>query len=565
MLILGINPGSHDSAACLVVDGVIKAAAEEERFTRRKHALGEMPWNATLYCLAQVGADLQDVDYIGTCWGGPDQPANSVRFYDERHVQKHAGYYREQLFPKSYFGKAQLPPMVHVSHHLAHAASAYRCSPFNDAAVLVVDGQGEDASTTIAYGQNGKIQFLAQFGISHSLGYFYQAVTDYLGLGWLGGEGKTMGLAAYGEARFDFPEFSLLDDGYSIETPQPDNENPTQSMLNFWRVYLEAKFGKRPTTRHLPQGLPHNMGFRAFTRTEYDIAASAQAQLELVLIHLAKLALRWTSSDNLVLSGGVALNCAANGRIERETGANVFIFPAAGDAGAAVGAALELSAEVGEQAQQAFNHPFLGPDFSDEDVEKIIRQSKASYSLCSSPALTAAKLIAEGHTVGWFQGRAELGPRALGHRSILADPRSTMMRDQVNSDVKHRELWRPFAPSILREAASELLGDDIDSPFMLKAVPISDSMKERVAGIVHVDGTVRPQTVKNSSDPLYHSLIKECYRLLGVPAILNTSFNDESEPIVCTPRDALRTYWSTGIDCLMIGNFLIGPKMTSIK
>ena len=555
MLILGINPGSHDSAACVVSDGVVVAAVEEERFTRRKHAMGEMPWNATRYCLGQAEVTLDDIDYVAICWAGPGQPENSVRFFDEAHVQKHEGFYRNKLFPKSYFGTSSLPPMVHVSHHLAHAASAYRCSPFEEAAVLVVDGQGESVSTSIAHGHDGRIKFISQFGIQHSLGYFYQAVTDYLGLGSLSGEGKTMALAAYGDARFDFPEFSLLNDGYSVAAPEPANEDATRAMLEFWQFRLRARFG----THRIPPRTDDRSRpcFLEFGTPEWDIAASSQAQLEHVLIHLASLALRWTSSKNLVLSGGVALNCAANGKIAKATGAELFIFPAAGDAGAAVGAAIEVSAELGAKAARPFRHPFLGPSFTTDAIERILGEEQVPYTVCSDKEV--AELIAAGHTVGWFQGRAELGPRALGHRSILADPRSATIRDHVNA-VKRRERWRPFAPSVTKEAATELLGRDVISPYMLLAVPVLAAQQERIAAAVHVDGTARPQTVDAVEEPLYHGLLEACRRLIGVAAVLNTSFNDESEPMVCTPREALRTYLSTGLDYLIMGPFAVGPK-----
>jgi len=561
MIVLGINPGSHDSAACVVRDGLVIAAVEEERFTRRKHALDEMPWNASLYCLAQAGISLEDVDYIAICWAGPDQPENSIRFYDEAHVLRHEGYYRRKLFPKSYFGDGRLPSMAHVSHHLAHAACAYRCSPFDDAAVLVVDGQGESVSTSIAYGHGGQIQFITQFGVKDSLGYFYQAVSEYLGFGWIGGEGKTMGLAAYGEACFNFPEFSLLHDGYSATVPEPGSENPTRAMLKFWQSRLEDRFGQRRVmARVYDPVLGRCRNTQEFSNLEKNVAASAQSQLEQVLLHLAELALRCTTSKNLALSGGVALNCSANGKVAQALRAEPFIFPAAGDAGAAIGAALEVSAELGIQAERAFRSPFLGPDFAVDAIEKTLKNSQVSYSICADPAAKAAELIATGCSVGWFQGRTELGPRALGHRSILADPRSPAIRDHVNASIKHREYWRPFAPSIAKEEAGELLGADVDSPYMLLAVPVPDAQQQRIRGTVHVDGTTRPQTVVKAEDPLYHAVIERYCQITGVPAVLNTSFNDEAEPIVCAPRDAIRTFWSTGLDYLLIGPFIVGPK-----
>ena len=561
MIILGINPGSHDSAACLVQDGVLIAAAEEERFTRRKFALGEMPFNASLYCLSQAEISLEDIDCIAICWAGPDQPENSVRFYDRTFIHQHNSYYRNKLFPESYFGKVHLPPIAHVSHHLAHAACAYRCSPFNDAAVLVIDGQGENFSTSIVHGYNDQLEFLTQFKIKDSLGYFYQAVSDFLGFGWLGGEGKTMGLSAYGEACYDFPKITLQNDGYNIDMPDPSLENPTKDMLRYWRNYLENRFGSphfqsrkyNPTYGNCRKTIE-------FTNKEKNIAASAQKKLEEVLLHLARLALQFTHSENIVLSGGVTLNCSANGKILQTFNCEPFIFPASGDAGAAVGAALEVSSIMGIQASQPFNSPYLGPEFSCEATEIVLKRCGIPYSFCSNPSKKAAELIADGKSIGWFQGRMEIGPRALGHRSILADPRYTFIRDQVNASVKHREIWRPFAPSILKESSAKYFGKDINLPYMLLTVPIPTNQQHSIKGIVHVDGTTRPQTITQLGTPLYFDLIKNYLQLTNIPAVLNTSFNDETEPIVCTPRDALRTFWSTGLDCLFLNSFMIGPK-----
>ena len=320
MYILGINPGSHESSACLLEDGAIIAAAEEERFTRLKHATNQMPWYAVQFCLKQAGVELADVDYVATCWNSPYQSENSVHICTPKEIEKHIDYYHGQLFPTSHFGHVELPTIAHVSHHLAHAAAVYRTSPLDEGALLVVDGQGDTVSTTLAHCVDQEINILTQFDISQSLGFFYQAVTFYLGLGWYGGEGKTMGLAAYGVPTYDFPEITLTDEGYKVESPIPKQKQAANEMISFWLGQLERQFGNR---RHAKRIYDLSVGRiekkLKLGNSERNLAASAQAKLEQVLVHLAQIALNLSHSTNLMFGGGVALNCSANDRLLRDT------------------------------------------------------------------------------------------------------------------------------------------------------------------------------------------------------------------------------------------------------
>jgi len=561
MYILGINPGSHESSACLLRKGELIAAAEEERFTRLKHATNQMPWYATQFCLRQAGIELADVDYVATCWNSPYQVENSVHICTPREVENHVGYYRGKLFPDSHFGHARLPAIAHISHHLAHASAAYRTSQFDEAALLVMDGQGDTVSTTVAHCADNEINILTQFDISQSLGFFYQAVTSYLGLGWYGGEGKTMGLAGHGLPAYDFPEITLTDDGYRVEAPVPTQKDAANEMMSFWLGQLEKRLGSgRKGRQRYNLAVGRRETSLELGDFEKNVAASAQAKLEHVVIHLARLALTLSQSANLLLGGGVALNCSVNEKLLRHTSAKeLFIFPACGDSGAAVGAALELAHHLGESSRVSFDTPFLGPEFSDSSVAELLNEYGIRYRECCDPAQTAAEQLVDNQVVAWFQGRMELGPRALGHRSILANSATTTTRDWVNRYVKGRESWRPLAPALLEEDTAILFGEHFASPYMLRAVPVPEETQARIAGTIHVDGTARLQTVTKESAPLFYELIAVFGANSGTPAVLNTSFNHK-EPIVCSPHDAIRTYFSTAIDVLILNKFVVDAK-----
>jgi len=566
MYILGINPGSHESSACLLENGMIIAVAEEERFTRLKHAINQMPCYAIQYCLEEGGIELSDVDYVATCWNVPHQSENSVQIETPEDNERFERRWRK-VFPISHFGNSKLPTIFHVSHHLSHAAAVYRTSPFEEGALLIVDGQGDTVSTTLAHCANNNINILTQFDISQSLGFFYQAVTYYLGFGWLGSEGKTMGLAPYGTVMYDFPEITLTGDGYHIDAPKPWRRDTVDEMLSFWYRRLEEQFGnpkQLKQTYDLATGRQRkSLELGTF---EKNLAASAQAKLEQVLVHLAQIALRVSNSTNLMFSGGVALNCSVNEKLLRETSAKeLFLFPACGDAGAAVGAALELAHYLGVSSKTSFEAPFLGPAFNDASVVKVLNEYSIPYSECHNPAQKAAEFLFDNQIVAWFQGRMEIGPRALGHRSILANPQTSQTRDRVNQYAKRRELWRPLAPVLRKEDTSSCLGEDIASPYMLRAISVPQETQVRIPATIHIDGTARLQTVVEKTDPLFYELISTFATNSNIPAVLNTSFNDDAEPIVCSPHDAIRTFISTGIDVLIINNYVIKIKRSQKK
>jgi len=565
MYILGINPGSHESSACLLENSLVISMAEEERFTRLKHATDQMPWHAIQYCLKQAGIELADVDYVATCWNSPYQSENTIHICTASEIEKHINYYRGQLFPASHFGRTKLPTVAHISHHLAHIAAVYRTSPFDEGAILIVDGQGDTVSTTLAHCVDRKISILSQYDISQSLGFFYQAVTNYLGFGWYGSEGMTMGLAPYGTPVYDFPEINLTSEGYRIESIKPDSKSGAKQLISYWLGQLERRFGdSRRAKRSYNLATGRIDKVLEIGEFEKNLAASAQAKIESVLVHLAQIALDRSGSTNLMLGGGVALNCSANEKLLKGTLAKELVFfPACGDSGAAIGAALELAHHLGVSSKALFSSPFLGPAFGNASVVEVLNEYGIQYQECDDPAHTAAERLADNQIVGWFQGRMEIGPRALGHRSILANPATTQTRDRVNRYVKRREPWRPFAPALLEAGTIPLLGTHTASPYMLRAITVPVETQSLIPGTIHVDGTARLQTVTVESDPLFCALISNLHAISAIPAVLNTSFNDENEPIVCSPHDAIKTYFSTGIDVLIINNLIIDAKQVN--
>jgi len=571
MYILGVNAiGHHDASACLLKDGQIIAFAEEERFTRSKHALQQYPIHAIQFCLNRAGIILDEVDYIATPWieeenaftasAGPVSDITfSLRFNKDAHQLPS---FVDKVFQRKYFSFTKLPPIVHVSHHLAHAASAYRCTPFEEAAILVVDGEGDRVSTTMAYGRGNEIHLIDQFPTLYSLGQMYACITNFIGLGDMA-EGKTMGLAAYGNHTETLDIITRSDQGYAIELKvDKDIWNPREVdwlvIIDAWMKYFGRRFGapNLPTTKY------DSKTCRFLKTTEFpqrykDIAASVQKELEDLMIHLSKILLKKTGSRNLVLAGGVALNCSANGKLaqflELE---NIFIQPISSDAGAPLGACLELYAHLGHTTRADFASTAFGPDYSNDYIRQQLDTLGITYTGCEDIGRTTAELLEQGKTIGWFQGAMEAGPRALGHRSILANPATIKMRDHLNH-IKGREMWRPLGPSLREENMASMFGTTRPSPFMILAYPVKDEMQGKVPAVVHVDGSARPQTISRQVEPLYWHMLNEFEKRTGLPCLINTSFNASHEPIVCTPQDALRTFYSTSLDVLAIGAFSV--------
>jgi carbamoyltransferase len=589
MYILGISAYYHDSAACLVRDGEIVAAAQEERFTRRKHDQ-DFPANAVEFCLKRAGIKGSDLDFVAFY----DKPLLKFERLLETYIDyaprgwrsfmlampvwiKEKLWIREQIGEhcEGYKGK-----VLFTEHHESHAASAFFPSPFESAAVLTMDGVGEWATSSYGHGRGNELHLLKELHFPHSLGLLYSAFTYYTGFKVNSGEYKVMGLAPYGEPRYVREILDTLidlkDDGSLRMNMEYFNFAGGLTMTNdkFDRLFGGA--ARKPESE--------------LTQREMDLARSVQDVTEEAMLRMARHARKETGERNLCLAGGVALNCVGNGRILRERiFDNVWIQPAAGDAGGSLGAALsvwyqyldkprDLATVCGGHAD-GMRGSYLGPEFTADEVRAFLDSVGASYRRVDQSELaeTVAALLAREKVVGWFQGRMEFGPRALGARSILGDPRSPRMQSQMNLKIKFRESFRPFAPSVLRERVHEYFELDCDSPYMLLVAPVREHLRvpmtdaeEKLFGveklnvprsvipaITHVDYSARVQTVRREDNPAYYDLIAAFGRLTGCPVVVNTSFNVRGEPIVCTPEQAYTCFMRTEMDCLVLGDFVL--------
>jgi carbamoyltransferase len=567
--ILGLNAYHGDAAAALVVDGQLVAAAEEERFNRVKHCAG-FPALAAAWCLADAGLKPAALDHVAV---SRDPRANLGRklLRTVRHGTS-ARYLRERLQNAAQvrdvrgalaeaLGVEQIGAKMHnVEHHQAHVASAFFVSPFDDAAILSVDGFGDFASTMLAEGHGNRFEVLDRVTYPHSLGILYTAVTQWLGFPHYGDEGKVMGLAPYGKpvhvdelnrlVSLDGPLFEL---GLDYFTHDDEGVDMTwdEGSPTIGRIYSQALVDLLGPARDPSSPV---------TELYEDVAASLQVVLEEAYLHLCRTLHARTQLPNLCLAGGVALNAVANGRILPETPfEELYIQPAAGDSGTAVGAAYYVwNQELGKPRGFVMDHAYTGPAYGDDEIAAALADAGVQGERLDDDVLfpAVAERIAAGDVVGWFQGRMEFGPRALGHRSIVADPRSDSMKDVLNARIKHREPFRPFAPSILAERTGDWFEQDYPSPFMVLVYKTAADKRERVPAVNHVDDTGRVQAVEADVEPRYHRLISEFERLTGVPILLNTSFN-ENEPIVMTPREALDTFLKTKMDVLVLGNHVV--------
>lgn len=563
MNILGIGGYSHDSAAALIRDGVVVAAVAEERLTRNKHQ-GGPPREAVQACLDIAGVAPDDVEHVVAYM----KPGLRLR---KRMAYRLGTLPRAPHFAAAYMGyeiahnAAYLRDMrslcgpnatLHFAdHHRAHAAASYFTSGFEDSALLTLDYIGEFTSAWMGTGRGSRIDELRRVDYPHSLGVLYSAMTDYLGFARASDEYKVMGLAPYGE-----PEF--LDEFRRIVPETPDGYQIDLSWFRYPYApgsrggYVNGKFIKR-------FGAPRKKDEPIEDRHK-NIAASIQCLLEERVLHLARALHTETGSVNLCLGGGVALNCAMNGRLLRESPfERIAVFPAAGDDGIAVGGALQLHHNLGGAAHsEALQNVRLGPAFDAAASERALESAGLVYTRPADLAGEAAALLADGKIVGWHQDGGEFGPRALGARSILADPTREDMKERVNAKVKFREGFRPFAPSVTVERASDIFEGCAESPFMLFVYPVRAEWRERLPAITHVDGTARVQTVSRDVQPRYHALIEAFGQRSGVPVLLNTSFNVMGEPIVNSPEDAVRCYLACGLDALVVGNFLTVKRDT---
>jgi len=591
LVVLGISGLYHDSAAALIINGDIKAAAQEERFSRKKHD-ARFPEQAIGFCLDQAGITLNDVDL--------------VTFYDkpflkfERLIETYLAYaprgflsfkkaipvwLKEKLFQKSLLTKRlqEFAPgfdwaasLLFAEHHMSHAASAFYPSPFEEAAVLTLDGVGEWATASVAIGRGRELNVIKEIHFPHSLGLLYSAFTYYTGFKVNSGEYKVMGLAPYGTPRY---KDLILD--HLIDLKPDGSFRLDQSYFNYC-TGLTMTSGKF----HKLFGGPPRKAEQQLDQRHMDLAASVQAVTEHVLLIMARTVAKETGMKNLCLAGGVALNCVANGKLIKD-GAfeNIWVQPAAGDAGGALGAALLAYHGYKQQPRTVPKHgdsmkgSYLGPEYSQNDIEARLTQLGATFDVLDDKTLMmeTAKALADEKAVGWFQGRMEFGPRALGGRSILADPRSTKMQKTLNLRVKFRESFRPFAPSVLADHVSDWFDFKHTSPYMLmvanvkdnKCVAMTDDQKalfgidklnvqrSEIPAVTHVDYSARIQSVHAETNPAYHALITEFYKQTGCPLVVNTSFNVRGEPIVCTPEDAFHCFMGTGIELLVIGNCML--------
>ena len=556
MITLGLNyTRMHDSSACLVRDGELLVAVAEERISRVKHD-ARFPHLAINACLefAHLNADQIDEICFGWSTAGPGfrhdlkclaaggLPLSYVNLLSPaRHF---LSMWREQGGAKSFerrFGKVKGRTRF-VDHHLAHAISAYAYCGFEDAAVVVMDGRGAWEATSIWRGHDGRLEHVLTIPFPDSVGYFYSEFTEYLGFQRNSDEWKVMGLAPYGKPGVDLRAF--------IEPEaEPYKVHARKLVAN----------GAGPFTEMVKRLGPSRVAESEIEERHKDVAYAVQGACELAMMSVVKMALEKTKSRNLCLAGGVALNSKANGKI-LASGLieKMFVQPAASDDGVALGAALAPCLDGGGRLPtKAMRHAYFGPAFDDEAIEQALRTCKLKYSRVSDVASVAAEMLAKGKILGWFQGRMEFGPRALGSRSILADPRDPEMNAKVNNAVKFREWWRPFAPSMKKESAGEYLESATDSPFMILTAQVRPEKRALIPAVTHVDGSARPQTVEKEISPLYWRMIDEFEKRTGVPVVMNTSFNLRGEAIVHTPTDAIRTFFSSGMDALVIGSFAV--------
>ncbi len=598
-VILGISAFYHDSAAAILVDGEIVAAAQEERFTRKKHD-SSFPSNACRYVMQEAGVNYKDLTAIAFY----DKPfLKFERLLETYHAFAPAGFVsfvsamqvwiKEKLFMKRLL-KEQLAelgdgsvPIYYPEHHLSHAASAFYPSPFEDAAIVTVDGVGEWATTTIGHGKGKDIEILKELQFPHSVGLLYSAFTYYTGFAVNSGEYKLMGLAPYGDPKSPrTAEFKQ-----KIETELVDVREDGSILLNM--EYFAYATGLKMVDEEKWQklfGVPRRKPESEISQVYMDMALAIQEVTEEIVLRLARTARELTGSKYLVLAGGVALNCVANGKILRaKIFDDLWIQPAAGDAGGAIGAAYAVwHIHEGKERhlnghRDAMAGSYLGPDFSDKDVLRDLQRYGAKahyYEDFQTLASDVAARLADGNVIGWFQGRMEFGPRALGNRSILGDARNPEMQKKLNLKIKYREGFRPFAPSVLEEEVATYFDLDRESPYMLLVAPIREDKKiplpERyhekalydrlyflrsdLPAITHIDYSARVQSVSRETNPRYWQLIDQFKRLTSYGVIVNTSFNVRGEPIVCTPSDAYRCFMRTEMDFLVVGNYLLDKK-----
>lgn len=560
MNILGINFFYHDSTACIVSDGKLVVAIEEERLSRDKHT-DEFPRLAIQRCLDESGLTHEDIDAVALSikpalhWqkkavyslrcGRGIKPFLSHEVGTSRYRQ----YQFWEWFMPAFPSKNSRPEVHWVPHHMSHVAGSFYVSPYEDAALLSLDGSGEWATSFVGYGNGTQVECYNQSFFPNSFGSFYEAVTEFCGFRPNYDEGKTMGLAPFGDASVYRDRVAEI-----VKIGEDGSIHLDLSYFNF--QYWRRPYCNKEFLRVFGQPRRHGEDFE---QRHMDVAAAFQCVLEDKVLEICKGLKSKTGAKNLVVAGGVALNSVMNGRIVRESGfEDLYVMPAAGDNGTAIGAAFYVwNGLLGNARTFVHDNPYVGTAYSKEQLEAVMKECKLNPVWHDDIAAEGARLLHEGNIIGWFQGAMEIGPRSLGNRSILADPTKADMKDKINAEVKHREAYRPFAPSVPVEFTQDYFDIEVEAPFMLKVCDVKAGKQDCVPAITHIDGSARVQTVRKETNPLYHDLMSKFGKLSGVPVVLNTSFNVMGEPIVESPMDAIRCFFSTGLDKLVIGNYVI--------
>jgi carbamoyltransferase len=531
----GIKHGHHDGAAVLLRDGELVAAAEEERFTLAKHARGELPRGAISFCLKQAGITIRDVDWICS-------PLRTYTNYARRLTE----YFKYQ------FGHS--PKIELYDHHLCHASSSFYGSGFSEATVACFDFSGDSSSGLVAHMKDNGVRVLTRYGRHNSLGLYYGMLTQYLGYQMTNDEYKVMGLSSYGTPEY-LDEFATLlrPNGidYQLDPELDKRQRDAEIFTSDFSTRQERIF-----TEKMERVLgPRRIRGQALDKRLTDIAASGQKQLEIVTTEVIRSAIAATGCADVCLAGGVALNCKMNMEIAAESAVRrLYVPPVPHDAGVALGAAMMKCAEAGHRIAP-LTHAYWGPEYANDQIKETLEKIGARYQRLDDPVSRCVRDLAEQKTVGWFQGRMEYGPRALGNRSILADPRSAGMKDRINLGIKYREEFRPFCPSVLYTRQSEYFDGAFDAPFMVVTFPVNDRVKELIPAVVHVDGTARIQSVHPETNPLFSRLIGEFGKASSVPVVINTSLNINEQPTVNAPLEALHTYFCSGLDVLYLGPY----------
>lgn len=559
MNILGINYFYHDTSACIVRDGELVVALEEERFTRQKHTWG-FPHQAIARAIKAAGLTTADIHHVAVSidplkdWekkaayaltlGSRVKPFIKHEYWRAFNKQREFKTWFNKTFP----GPTK-PQLHNVSHHLSHIGGSFYISPYERAALLSMDGSGEWSTTWLGETNGKQFTCFSESYFPHSLGSFYEAATEFCGFQPNYDEGKTMGLAPFGDPTRFYNEMAKL-----VRIDEQGRVHVDQSYFTY-NNWGSGRIGpKYIQTFGTPRKAPG-----PFEDHHHDVAAAAQKVLEDRVLEMCRLLERRAKSDYLVIAGGVGLNSVMNGRILRETRfKDVYVMPAAGDNGTSIGAAYWVYNHVlGRTDRHHHSKPYTGLEYSNAEIEKLLNECKLPYVRSEDICRDTAQMLREGKIIGWFQGKSEIGPRALGNRSIICDPTLPGMKDKINAEVKHREAYRPFAPSALVEHRQEYFEIEVEDPFMLKVCMVRPEKRSVIPAVTHVDGSARLQTVSKETNPRYHQLISEFAKLSGVPVILNTSFNIMGEPMVEHPLQAIRCFFSTGLDVLVLGDFIV--------